>query len=183
MTAAKACPDWMPKTATATAMAGTPLSVVAVAIVAVCLRFRRGHLVGWINYWYAALAVSSTVRTVSPSTSTGAQGTVSPRVPLEEVARACGYARACRVREPCGRASGGWPDRCASSRPTTVRSADGVAPRVAFGDGGRFVVRRRHRVRRVIAACGPRRSSTKSRGKKRLIDRFFVKGQKPDADF
>jgi thiamine pyrophosphate-dependent acetolactate synthase large subunit-like protein len=31
--------------------------------------------------------------------STGAQGTVSRRVPLEEVARACGYARACRVRD------------------------------------------------------------------------------------
>ncbi len=31
--------------------------------------------------------------------STGAQGTVSRRVPLEEVARACGYARALRVRD------------------------------------------------------------------------------------
>ena len=37
---------------------GTLLSkVVAVALVVVCLRLERGHLVRWINCWYAALAV------------------------------------------------------------------------------------------------------------------------------
>jgi thiamine pyrophosphate-dependent acetolactate synthase large subunit-like protein len=62
--------------------------------------------------------------------STGAQATISPRVPLEEVARAAGYRRAHRVRDRASLAA--------------------EIPQVLSGDGPSFVL-----IETVLETAGP----------------------------